>query len=91
MEIWHSRQEQIRDSDGSLCVTYPVADLKEKKRGVLKYSSQVEVLSPEELREDVKKEITKIKKNLLIVHYLGEVGWYKKEGLLKYDNRGKIF
>lgn len=46
----------------SLCLKLPVADFKEIKREVLKYGSQVEVLSPEELREGVKKEISKMKK-----------------------------
>jgi len=61
-QVWHSKQEQINNSDGSLCITFPVADLREIKREVLKYGSQVEVLSPVSLRAEVKKEIKKMKK-----------------------------
>lgn len=61
-QIWHSKQEQTNHIDGSLCLTFPVADLKEIKREVLRYGSQVEVLSPQALREEVKKEIEKMKK-----------------------------
>lgn len=61
-QVWHSKQEQINNSDGSLCITFPVADLREIKREVLKYGSQVEVLSPASLRKKVKKEIKKMKK-----------------------------
>ncbi len=61
-QVWHSRQEITRDADGNLCLKFPVADFKEIKREVLKYGSRVEVLSPEELREEVKKEIAEMKK-----------------------------
>lgn len=61
-QVWHSEQKQTRHSDGSLCLTFPVADLKEIKREVLKYGSHVEVLSPQQLRVELKKEIEKMKK-----------------------------
>ncbi|MDY7030946.1 MAG: WYL domain-containing protein [Thermodesulfobacteriota bacterium] len=59
-QIWHPDQRRIRCPDGSLCLTFPVAGFKEIKRQVLKYGSQVEVLSPQELRDEVKKEIEKM-------------------------------
>jgi predicted DNA-binding transcriptional regulator YafY len=37
-----------------------VADLREIKREVLKYGSKVEVLSPDELREQVRDELRKM-------------------------------
>lgn len=61
-QVWHSEQKQTRHSDGSLCLTLPVADLKERKREVLKYGAHVEVLSPRQLGDEVKKEIEKMKK-----------------------------
>ncbi|MEA3223227.1 MAG: WYL domain-containing transcriptional regulator [Thermodesulfobacteriota bacterium] len=61
-QVWHPRQETVADSDGSICLKFPVADLREIKREVLKYGSQVEVLSPESLRQEVKEEIAKMKK-----------------------------
>jgi predicted DNA-binding transcriptional regulator YafY len=61
-QVWHSEQKQTKHSDGSLCLTFSVADLKEIKREVLKYGSQVKVLSPQQLRDEVKKEIEKMKK-----------------------------
>ena len=59
-QIWHPEQEQTLNSDGSLCLSFPVADLREVKREILKYGAQVEVLSPEALRKEVKDEIEKM-------------------------------
>lgn len=59
-QIWHPEQEQTLNSDGSLSLTFPVADLREIKREVLKFGAQVEVLSPEALRKEVKDEIEKM-------------------------------
>lgn len=61
-QVWHAEQEQTIHPDGSLCLTFPVADLREVKREILKFGSQVEVLSPEALRVEVKDEIDKMKK-----------------------------
>lgn len=60
-QIWHGNQELVKNPDGSLYLKFPVADFKEIKRDILKYGSQVEVLSPQALREEVKKEIEKMK------------------------------
>ena len=61
-QIWHSEQKQAIQSDGSLFLMFTVADLREVKREVLKYGSQVEVLSPVALKEEVRKEIEKMAK-----------------------------
>ena len=61
-QIWHAEQEQTLYPDGSLCLTFPVADLREVKREILKFGSQVEVLYPEALRKEVKTEIDRMKK-----------------------------
>jgi len=59
-QIWHSEQKQTSHADGSLCLTFTVADLRQIKREVLRYGSQVEVLTPEALREEVQEEIKKM-------------------------------
>ncbi len=61
-QVWHAEQEQTVYPDGSLCLTFPVADLREVKREILKFGSEVAVLSPEALRMEVKAEIDKMKK-----------------------------
>ncbi|RLF92857.1 WYL domain-containing protein, partial [Thermococci archaeon] len=61
-QIWHPAQDVINNADGSLCLKFPVADYREIKREILRYGSEVEVLYPEELRDEVKKEIEKMKK-----------------------------
>lgn len=60
-QSWHPEQKVCTDKDGRLCLTIPVADLREIKREILRYGSQVEVVSPKALREEVKKEIEKMK------------------------------
>lgn len=62
-QMWHPEQKARMEADGKLCLTIPVADFREIKREILKYGSQVEVVSPEGLRVDIKKEIEKMKKN----------------------------
>jgi predicted DNA-binding transcriptional regulator YafY len=59
---WHRDQDAFIDGEGSLCLTVPVADFREIKREILRYGAQVEVVSPKALRDDVKKEIEKMRK-----------------------------
>jgi predicted DNA-binding transcriptional regulator YafY len=61
-QIWHSGQEVLVNEDGSVCLTFPVADFREVRREILRHGADVEVLSPPELREEVKKEIEKMGK-----------------------------
>jgi predicted DNA-binding transcriptional regulator YafY len=61
-QVWHPGQKVIRDSDGAIRLRFPVADFKEIKREILRYGSQIEVIYPEEMREEVKKEIARMKK-----------------------------
>ncbi len=60
-QAWHPVQKMRTEKDGRLCLTIPVADFREIKREILKYGSQVEVLSPKVLRTEIKKEIEKMK------------------------------
>ncbi|MDD2672513.1 MAG: WYL domain-containing protein [Syntrophales bacterium] len=64
-QVWHPAQQVRREADDALCLTFPVADFREVRREILKYGSQVEVVSPKELREEVKKEIKKMKRNYI--------------------------
>ena len=49
-------------NDGSLILRFPAADYREVKRKVLGYGSTVKVISPEELAQEIKAEINKMKK-----------------------------
>lgn len=59
-QVWHPGQKAEPQTDGTLCLILQVADFREIKREILKYGSQVEVISPEELRKEVKAEIKKM-------------------------------
>ena len=61
-QVWFSGQEVSLNEDGSICLKFPVADFREVRREILKYGASVEVLSPAELREEIKKEIEKMSK-----------------------------
>jgi predicted DNA-binding transcriptional regulator YafY len=60
-QVWHPGQKAERRDDGTLCLRFPAADLREVKREVLRYGAEVEVLWPEELREAVKGEIERMR------------------------------
>lgn len=62
-QIWHEAQEVIENKDGSLCLRFYASDFRELKGEILKYGSAVKVLSPKDLKEEIKKEIEKMKKN----------------------------
>jgi predicted DNA-binding transcriptional regulator YafY len=59
-QVWHNAQEVFPNEDGSICLKFPVADFREIRREILKYGSKVEVLSPVDLREEIKSEIDKM-------------------------------
>jgi len=61
-QVWHAAQEITRNSDGSLCITFPVADFREVRREILKFGASVEVLSPQKLRQEIAREIKKMQK-----------------------------
>jgi len=61
-QIWFSGQEVSINADGSVCLKFPVADFREVRREILKYGGSVEVLSPQELREEIKSEIERMAK-----------------------------
>ena len=61
-QIWYSGQEVSANKDGSICLRFPVADFREVRREILRYGASVEVLSPQELREEIKAEINRMTK-----------------------------
>lgn len=61
-QAWHPAQTTFIRKDGRLCLTIPVADFREIKREILKYGSQVEVISPKSLSEEIKQEIKKMRR-----------------------------
>jgi len=61
-QIWHPEQKMEPLPDGGLRLTLPVADLREIKLRVLQFGADVEVIEPDELRSEIRKEITKMMK-----------------------------
>jgi len=59
-QIWHENQKTRELPDGSLELAFPVADFREVKLKILQFGSEVEVLEPEELRQEVIAEIPKM-------------------------------
>jgi predicted DNA-binding transcriptional regulator YafY len=59
-QIWHPKQKISENDDGSLDLSIPVADFREIKLRVLQYGCDIEVLEPQELRAEIKKEIRKM-------------------------------
>jgi predicted DNA-binding transcriptional regulator YafY len=61
-QIWHPHQTMTHLDDGGLELSLPVADFREIKLKILQFGADVEVISPEELRQEVRKEIEKMTK-----------------------------
>jgi len=61
-QVWHANQTVEHQPDGSLLLRFSVADFREIKREILKYGSQVEVVSPPALRDEMRDEIKKMNK-----------------------------
>lgn len=61
-QIWHKDQKAKFLDDGSLELSFPVADFSEIAREILKHGSGVEVIRPEALRILIKSEAEKIVK-----------------------------
>jgi len=59
-QVWHKDQKVKNLKDGSLELSFPVADFSEIKREILKHGSMVEVIEPKSLRKLIKTEAEKI-------------------------------
>jgi predicted DNA-binding transcriptional regulator YafY len=58
---WHPDQRLNEFPDGSLELTVPVVDFREIKLQILQFGADVEVLAPPELRQEILKEIKRMK------------------------------
>lgn len=56
-QVWHPEQETSFESDGSLIMKLQAADFMELKRNILSHGSDVKVIYPEELAEEIREEI----------------------------------
>ncbi|MEI9475186.1 MAG: WYL domain-containing protein [Deltaproteobacteria bacterium] len=61
-QIWHRDQKSRFLKDGSLELSFPVADFFEIKMEILKHGDDVEVVSPKRLRDLIKDEAERIAK-----------------------------
>ncbi|HSB06380.1 MAG TPA: WYL domain-containing protein [Thermodesulfobacteriota bacterium] len=59
-QVWHKDQKTKVLEDGSLELTFPVADFSEIKMEILKHGDMVEVIKPKSLRELIKAEAKSI-------------------------------
>jgi predicted DNA-binding transcriptional regulator YafY len=61
-QVWHKDQKVKLLEDGSMELTFPVADFSEIKMEILKHGAMVEVIKPRSLRELIKAEAQSIAK-----------------------------
>jgi predicted DNA-binding transcriptional regulator YafY len=61
-QLWHPEQTLTCLEDGSLELSFPVADFREIKLKILQFGADVEVVAPEELRDEIRCEIEKMTK-----------------------------
>jgi predicted DNA-binding transcriptional regulator YafY len=59
-QVWHKDQKVKINKDGSLELSFPVADFAEIKMEILKHGSGVEVIRPKALRKLIKDELKKM-------------------------------
>jgi predicted DNA-binding transcriptional regulator YafY len=61
-QVWHRDQKATVHKDGSLELSFPVADFSEIKMEILKHGDKVEVVKPKVLRDLIKTEAQNISK-----------------------------
>jgi predicted DNA-binding transcriptional regulator YafY len=61
-EIWHSDQVMEEQPDGSLVLRFMVTDFREIKLRILQFGADVEVIAPEELRDEILAELGRMVK-----------------------------
>lgn len=61
---WHKDQECHQKEDGSVYLSFTSNQTQELKYWIMSFGSAVKVLSPESLKEEIKKEFTKALENL---------------------------
>jgi predicted DNA-binding transcriptional regulator YafY len=61
-QIWFPEQKISEDKDGNMILSFPVADYREVLGDILRFGSEVEVISPTSLRKKLKTKIDEMKK-----------------------------
>ena len=61
-QVWHPSQKAALSNDSILTLQFPVADFREIRRKILSYGSDIKVISPKSLADDIKAEIRKMAK-----------------------------
>ena len=59
-QYWHPGQRITKNVDGGLDLSIPVSDFREIKMKILQFGADVEVISPTELREEIRTEIERM-------------------------------
>jgi len=59
-QLWHPSQKITNLDDGSLDLTFPVADFREVKMKILQFGADVKVIRPPELEKEIRDEILKM-------------------------------
>lgn len=59
-QLWHPSQKITNLADGSLELSFPVADFREVKMKILQFGADAKVIRPLELREEIREEILKM-------------------------------
>jgi len=70
---WPLPYQQIAcENDGAITLSFPVSDLREVKREVLRYGAQAEVIAPPALRNEMAAEIKKMQNIYLVGYAMGD-------------------
>jgi predicted DNA-binding transcriptional regulator YafY len=59
-QVWHPAQKITNRDDGSLELSFPVADFREVKMKILQFGADVKVIHPPELETEIREEIRKM-------------------------------
>lgn len=59
-QLWHPSQKITNLADGSLELSFPVADFREVKMKILQFGADVKVINPPELEKEIHDEIQKM-------------------------------
>jgi len=60
-QLWHPTQELRATPEGGVDLTFPVADFREVKMMILQFGGDVEVLTPEALRDEIGAEVARMR------------------------------
>ncbi len=60
-QLWHPAQEVLETPDGGIEISFPVADFREVKMMILQFGADAQVLAPEALRDEIRKEVARMR------------------------------